>query len=78
MGEVLQELCPRRPYVHVLARVPLDPVQLKHPLRCIHADDRWANLHPVPSRLPEKSTRFPLGTFMLSARPVHSTIYPPT
>ena len=39
IGEVLQELRPRQPHIHELARLQLDPAQLKYSLRDIHADD---------------------------------------
>ena len=39
VGEVLQELRPCR-FIHDLARFHIDPMQLEHPLRRIHADDR--------------------------------------
>ncbi len=48
IGEVLQELRPRQPHVHELARLQFDPAQLKHSLRDIHADDGSGNLHLGP------------------------------
>ena len=40
IGEMLHELRPRQPQVHDLARLHVDPVQLKHPFCRIHADNR--------------------------------------
>ena len=68
IGKVLQELCPCQLQTHDLARLHIDPVQLKHPSRRIHADDRSASLHLGPSGLPVKSSLFQLGTLMPSAR----------
>ena len=58
VGEVLQELCPCQLQVHDLARFHIDPMQLEHPLRRIHADDRSVSLHLGPSGLPVKSSLF--------------------
>ena len=43
-------------------------VNVTMPLRRIHADDRSVSLHLGPSGLPVKSSLFPLGTLMPSAR----------
>ena len=67
--EMLEELRPAQPLVHHLPGCRVDPVQLEHPLRCIHADDRSDSLHPGPSRFARKDRCvFPLGTLMPSAR----------
>ena len=68
IGEMFQKLRPHQPQVDDLARLHIDPMQLKHPLRRIHADDRSVSLHLGPSGLPVKSSLFPLGTLMPSAR----------
>ena len=68
IGEMFQKLRPHQPQVDDLARLHIDPMQLEHPLRRIHADDRSASLHLGPSGLPVKSSLFPLGTLMPSAR----------
>ena len=44
------------------------PVQLKHPLRRIHTQDRSVSLHLGSSGLPAKRLLFPLGTLVPSAR----------
>ena len=68
IGEMFQKLRPHQPQVDDLARLHIDPMQLEHPLRRIHADDRSISLHLGPSGLPVKSSLFPLGTLMPSAR----------
>ena len=62
--EVLQEPCPRQLQLHDLTRIHIVPVQVKHPLRRIHADDRSVSLHLSPSGLPVKSSLFLPGTLM--------------
>ena len=61
IGEVLQELPARQSHVHDLARLQVDSVQLKHPLRRIHAHDRSDSLHLGPSGLPGKTASSPLA-----------------
>ena len=68
VGEVLQKLRPRQLQVHDLAGLHIDPMQLEHPLRRIHADNSSTSLHLGPSGLPGKTRCFPLGTLMPSAR----------
>ena len=57
IGEMLQELRPCQPLVCDLTGLHVDPVQLKHPLCDIHADDRSATLHVWTLRLPGKTSR---------------------
>ena len=40
IGEMFHKLRPHQPQIDDLARLHIDPMQLEHPLRCIHADDR--------------------------------------
>ena len=68
VGEVLEELRPCQSQVDDLTRFRVHPVELKHPLRRIDANDRSASLHLGPSGLPVKSLLFHLGTLMPSAR----------
>ena len=52
------------------ATTRVDPVQLEHPLRCIHADDRSDSLHPGPSRFAweDRCVAPPWALMMPSAR----------
>ena len=65
---MFQKLRPHQPQVDDLARLHIDPMQLEHPLRRIHADHRSVSLHLGPSCLPVKSSLFQTGTLMPSAR----------
>ena len=60
VGEVIQEPRPCQLQIHDLARLQVDPVQLEHSLRRIHAYDRSANRPSRTLRWPGKTPNLPL------------------
>jgi len=69
IGKVLQKLLALELHTHDLSGLLFNPVQLKHPLRRIHANYCFANIHVGPSGLPVKNfDSSTLGTSMPSAR----------